>query len=75
MGATLSEDKGIWKLIPGRIPPGKPVFQTYHDHRMAMGLAPLATIMDISIETPEVVRKSYPTFWDDMKDFGFTIQT
>ena len=74
VGATLSEAKGRWKLVPGRSPSAKPVFQTYHDHRMAMGLAPLATIMDISIEAPEVVRKSYPTFWDDMKDFGFTIQ-
>ena len=75
LGATLSENGGHWKLVPGPIPPGKPVFQTYHDHRMAMGLAPLSTLMDISIEAPEVVRKSYPTFWDDMVGLGFTVQT
>jgi 3-phosphoshikimate 1-carboxyvinyltransferase len=40
---------------------------------MAMGLAPLATLMDISIESPEVVKKSYPTFWEDMKVMGFVI--
>jgi 3-phosphoshikimate 1-carboxyvinyltransferase len=44
---------------------------TYHDHRMAMGLAPLATLMDLKIEAPEVVNKSYPGFWDDMKLVGF----
>ncbi len=75
LGAKLTEDNGHWKLEPGRIPPGKPVFQTYHDHRMAMGLAPLSTLMDISIEGPEAVRKSYPTFWDDLVGLGFTIQT
>ena len=73
IGATLHEEKGRWKLIPGKVV-AKTSFQTYHDHRMAMGLAPLATRMNISIEAPDVVKKSYPTFWEDMKGLGFTIQ-
>jgi 3-phosphoshikimate 1-carboxyvinyltransferase len=36
---------------------------TYDDHRMAMAFAPLACLMDIVIEEPEVVIKSYPSFW------------
>ncbi len=36
---------------------------TYDDHRMAMAFAPLALIMDIVIEEPDVVVKSYPSFW------------
>ena len=36
---------------------------TYDDHRMAMAFAPLACLMDITIEEPEVVVKSYPSFW------------
>ena len=36
---------------------------TYDDHRMAMAFAPLACLMNITIEEPEVVVKSYPSFW------------
>lgn len=38
---------------------------TYEDHRMAMAFAPAALKTALSIEHPEVVSKSYPTFWDD----------
>jgi len=38
---------------------------TYDDHRMAMAFAPLATKVPIVIEDPNVVSKSYPTFWED----------
>jgi 3-phosphoshikimate 1-carboxyvinyltransferase len=40
---------------------------TYDDHRMAMAFAPLAMLMDVTIEEPNVVVKSYPSFWDDIK--------
>jgi 5-enolpyruvylshikimate-3-phosphate synthase len=50
------------------------IINTYHDHRMAMGLAPLATLTNLKIESPEVVNKSYPGFWDDMKSVGFEIK-
>jgi 3-phosphoshikimate 1-carboxyvinyltransferase len=72
IGATLSEPStGNWKLEPGRIPTQSITIQTYHDHRMAMGFAPLATIKDLKIESPEVVNKSYPGFWRDMNSVGF----
>lgn len=40
---------------------------TYQDHRMAMAFAPLAVITPIIIENAEVVSKSYPDFWNDLK--------
>ena len=40
---------------------------TYNDHRMAMAFAPIATKVSIQIEEPNVVSKSYPTFWEDFK--------
>ncbi|UMB60093.1 3-phosphoshikimate 1-carboxyvinyltransferase [Lutibacter sp. A80] len=40
---------------------------TYNDHRMAMAFAPLALKVPLQIEDPNVVSKSYPTFWDDFK--------
>lgn len=40
-------------------------FETYDDHRMAMAFAPIAMQMPIIISEPDVVVKSYPSFWDD----------
>ena len=48
---------------------------TYEDHRMAMSFATLAMKLDsITIEHPEVVKKSYPAFWDDLGKMGFVIE-
>ena len=44
---------------------------TYQDHRMAMAFAPLALKVPIVIEDAEVVKKSYPSFWEDLRNFGF----
>lgn len=46
---------------------------TYHDHRMAMAFAPLALKTSLIIEDANVVSKSYPTFWQDLKSIGFKI--
>ena len=46
---------------------------TYNDHRMAMAFAPLALKVPIVIENAEVVSKSYPDFWEDLKSLGFKI--
>lgn len=46
---------------------------TYNDHRMAMAFAPLALKKTIKINDAEVVSKSFPTFWDDLKSLGFKI--
>jgi 3-phosphoshikimate 1-carboxyvinyltransferase len=40
---------------------------TYEDHRMAMAFAPAALISPLIIEEPQVVSKSYPTFWSDIE--------
>jgi len=47
---------------------------TYEDHRMALAFAPMAFKMPISINNPQVVSKSYPSFWDDLTKAGFTIK-
>jgi len=43
---------------------------TYNDHRMAMAFAPLGLKTSIIIENADVVSKSYPQFWDDLKTIG-----
>lgn len=48
---------------------------TYEDHRMAMAFAPVALKNGlININNPQVVSKSYPQYWDDLKSVGFVIE-
>lgn len=51
------------------------VIETHNDHRIAMAFAPLAIKLgSIHIENPNVVKKSYPNFWEDLKTVGFEIK-
>jgi len=50
------------------------IIETYKDHRMAMGFAPLSLKFgELKIQDAEVVSKSYPDFWEDLQKGGFTI--
>jgi 3-phosphoshikimate 1-carboxyvinyltransferase len=50
------------------------VFETHHDHRMAMCLAPLALQWpNITIKNAAVVEKSYRSFWDDFAQTGLSL--
>ena len=75
IGATITEEiTGTWNFTPSAGWSGSAIqIETYHDHRMAMGLAPLATLMNLEIKDPEVINKSYPGFWEDMKAVGFEV--
>jgi 3-phosphoshikimate 1-carboxyvinyltransferase len=54
----------------------KPIVATYEDHRMAMAFAPLAMSNgSVEIADAMVVTKSYPSFYDDLKKVGFTVET
>ena len=47
---------------------------TYEDHRMAMAFAPAAFRLDsLRINNPQVVSKSYPSFWEDLRKAQFVI--
>ena len=47
---------------------------TYKDHRMAMAFAPLGLKTNININDADVVSKSYPDFWKDLKAIGFQLK-
>ncbi|MDR1601814.1 MAG: 3-phosphoshikimate 1-carboxyvinyltransferase [Tannerella sp.] len=53
-----------------------PVVATYEDHRMAMAFAPMAMCFadGIRMTDIEVVSKSYPGFWDDLRQAGFSVE-
>jgi len=54
--------------------PSMEPIDTYEDHRMAMAIAPLAVkFPGLRINNPEVVTKSYPDFWKDLRKASFTI--
>lgn len=54
---------------------GCPVINTYEDHRMAMSLAPACIRCgQVIINDAEVVSKSYPDFWEEMRNAGFTVK-
>jgi 3-phosphoshikimate 1-carboxyvinyltransferase len=47
---------------------------TYEDHRMALAFAPAAFRLEqLRINNPQVVTKSYPSYWEDIKAAGFAL--
>jgi 3-phosphoshikimate 1-carboxyvinyltransferase len=54
-----------------------PVIATYEDHRMAMAFAPVAICRKegLCVADPQVVSKSYPSYWEDLGKGGFSIKT
>lgn len=74
IGAKLEETQpGVWSLTPAEKLPDHVTFDTYDDHRMAMALAPLCMKMDVTVLEPEVVVKSYPEYWDHLKEAGIKL--
>lgn len=55
-------------------PEETPVITTYEDHRMAMAFAPAVICHpNMLIADPQVVTKSYPGYWEDLKQAGFQV--
>jgi len=71
LGAQVEiTDKTLELIHPGTIKENISI-ETYNDHRMAMAFAPLGLLVPINIKNPDVVSKSYPSFWDDLKKIKF----
>ena len=74
LGAEISVTNNSLHLKSSSAIKEKISISTYQDHRMAMAFAPLALKVPIIIENAEVVSKSYPSFWEDLKKAGFLIE-
>ena len=49
---------------------------TYEDHRMALAFAPAAfRLKSLRINNPQVVSKSYPKYWEDLKAAGYEVKS
>nr|WP_299384927.1 3-phosphoshikimate 1-carboxyvinyltransferase [Allomuricauda sp.] len=74
VGAQVEIDHESLTLKPSNaIVPNKSI-DTYHDHRMAMAFGPLALKTNLFVNDAEVVSKSYPDYWNDLKTLGFNIE-
>ena len=74
LGAEISVTNESLHLKPSTSINENIAIKTYQDHRMAMAFAPLALRVPITIEEAEVVSKSYPDFWEDLKKIGFKME-
>ncbi|MDY0904559.1 3-phosphoshikimate 1-carboxyvinyltransferase [Pedobacter sp. CFBP9032] len=76
IGVTLTEDHLVYTLNTDELHfPEKITIHTYEDHRMAMAFAPLALLInEVEIEDMQVVEKSYPYYWEDLKKAGFSVE-
>ena len=73
-GAKVEITEHSLHLYPNDQLSNHPTVATYNDHRMAMAFAPLALKTNLQIEDANVVSKSYPNFWEDLKIIGFQIK-
>jgi len=66
LGQTTSSGRDWLSVDPAPVSPC--VVRSYSDHRMAMAFAVLGLCRPgVSIETPSCVKKTYPTFWQDLR--------
>ncbi|MBK7240582.1 MAG: 3-phosphoshikimate 1-carboxyvinyltransferase [Flavobacteriales bacterium] len=74
LGCTAVHSDGTFSLS-GSIKNKHPLpFDPNIDHRMALSIAPLALVLpQVTIHDPEVVNKSYPSFWEDLRQAGYRI--
>ena len=72
LGAKVDITSDSLELYPNAKLKKDIAINTFNDHRMAMAFAPLALKAPIIINDSEVVSKSYPTFWDDLKRINFS---
>ncbi len=67
-------DSDDFFLIEGKLQASDSPISTYQDHRMAMAFATLATKIDLVIEDPKVVVKSFPEYWEVLEQLGFELK-
>ena len=76
LGYVVRDDKGCVLEWNGERcePQSDDAIDTYEDHRMALAFAPASLRQAVAINSPMVVSKSYPNFWDELAKAGFCIE-
>ena len=77
IGAIIRTDSGSLSILSysGQPETSNYTLETYNDHRMAMSFFLLQLVNpNIGIRNPEVVGKSFPSFWTKLEQIGFTFE-
>lgn len=71
LGSKFKAEDNQITFYPSELKGGVKV-SSFNDHRIAMSLAIIATVLEdgLIIEGAEAVSKSYPTFFEDLRYFG-----
>lgn len=78
LGYVLRDVNGSELIWDGELcqPSMEQGIDTYEDHRMALAFAPASMRFEgLRINHPQVVTKSYPHFWEDIKTAGFEVKS
>ena len=74
LGIKTIENKDSLTIFGGN-PKGNVEIETYNDHRIAMSFAIAGLkLPGIKIKNPDCVNKSFPGFWDKLKEIGAEIK-
>jgi len=75
VGACVKHSENSLEILHFKACLNNPIdINTYQDHRMAMAFSPLVLHKQLIIHNYDVVKKSYPNFWKDLKKLGFSIR-
>ena len=74
LGAKIIFDDSSIEIIPPvNLNKNIEIF-TYDDHRMALSFAPLGLITPLIINDPDVVTKSFRSYWNDLLQLNFNLK-
>ena len=75
VGACVKHSENSLEVLHFKEYIQEPIYiKTYQDHRMAMAFSALGLHKQLIIHNYDVVKKSYPSFWRDLKKLGLSIR-
>jgi 3-phosphoshikimate 1-carboxyvinyltransferase len=73
--SRILENGNVLEIDPVKVLNPNPLIRCYGDHRIAMAFAPAVLVTGkISFDTPGVVNKSYPNFWENLRSTCKTLE-
>ena len=74
-GTTVTVEENTVTVIPTAFHKPDRVLQGHNDHRIVMSLAVLLMLTGGQIEGAQAVRKSFPDFFEKLKQLGVEVET
>ena len=74
-GVSVTVEENSVTVMPGDFHAPDRVLQGHNDHRIVMSLAVLLLLTGGQIQGAQAVRKSFPDFFEKLKQLGIEVQT